>query len=241
MFTGKSFALAFAFCLVVITAMAARRGQEQKSSGTPPPRQDRTEQVPVAAFDAPEPNTDAERAYRLEKGRHYDNMNLVYEQPDEVWSKSDHWHRDLDAIPVAQSDLVVSANVVDAKAYLSNDKTGIYSEFTVRANEVLKNDAHATLGKDGTIIIDRVGGSVLFPSGHLQTTHPFAGQKLPQIGRQYLFFLKADEGGQILSILTAYEVREGKVFALDDIRKFADLNGTDEANFLSMMRNQRRK
>jgi hypothetical protein len=42
------------------------------------------------------------------------------------------------ALPTHISNAVVIGEVTDAKAYLSEDRTSVYSEFTIRVGEVLK-------------------------------------------------------------------------------------------------------
>src|SRR5467141_1155419 len=112
--SGKSFAVALAiFGLAVTATMAARHGQEQKPSETRL-TQGRDGQSPVATFDEPESNNPEKRVHRLEKGRHYDKLNRVFEEEPgvEVHPMSDHWSAGLDTIPIADSDVVVSGDVV---------------------------------------------------------------------------------------------------------------------------------
>src|ERR1044072_2583016 len=50
-----------------------------------------------------------------------------------------HWGWGVTAIPSVRSDAIVIGKVIEAQAHLSNDKTGIYSEFTIEVTEVIKN------------------------------------------------------------------------------------------------------
>jgi hypothetical protein len=194
------------------------------------------EQVPIASFDEAEPATREERSKRLEKSRHYNNLNLVYEQMPgfEVRPKSDHWHLGLDSIPVTKSDLIITGTVMGSAAHMSADKTGVYSEFAVIVDEVIKRSNQLTVSTNDKISVERVGGAVRFPSGRVQRVYANVNQGLPQLGTRYLFFLKVEEN--ILSILTAYELREGKVFALDKIGKFLDYDCSDDQSFLRTVR-----
>ena len=121
------------------------------------------------------------------------------------------------ALPVSQSDAVVIGFLGDAKAFLTNDKTDIGSEFTVRVEDVLKDNPLSVLRTGDSITTLRFGGGVRFPSGKIIRTGMW-GRPLPKEGRRYLFFLKYnnDEGNDYL-ILTAYELTAGKVSPLDGI------------------------
>ena len=59
--------------------------------------------------------------------------------------------------PTEESALVVLGEIIAAKAYLSNDKDFVYTEFTIRVEELLKNaDSRKTGPKN--VIADREGG-----------------------------------------------------------------------------------
>lgn len=132
----------------------------------------------------------------------------------------------------------------DAQAYLSNDKSGVYTEFTVRVDEILKNDITAPLIVGETVAAQREGGRVRFPSGRVQRyrTHY---QHLPRAGRRYVLFLKRNDDGQAYYIRTGYELRVGHVHPLDGVNmnkgaselpQFAAYKNADEATFLRALR-----
>ena len=69
-------------------------------------------------------------------------------------------------IPIKESSLVIAGRVVSANAYLSNDKQGIYTEFSICVSEVLKADPLVQdLKKGGCVTADRPGGVVRMPTG----------------------------------------------------------------------------
>lgn len=210
--------------------------QGDRISRKPPVTRD--EQAPIATFDEAEPATPAERSKRQEKGRYYNNKNLVIEQMPgvEVREKSDHWHLDLEPIPVPQSNLIITGTVLESAAHLSADKNAVYSEFTVTVDEVIKPNNQVPLNISDKISLDRVGGAVRFRSGQVQRMYAGAQQGLPQLGTRYLFFIKVE--GNTFNILTAFELREGKVFALDKIQKFRAYDGTDDQSFLRVVRSR---
>ncbi len=142
---------------------------------------------------------------------------VIKEDTDKIFLISD-WDLRLPALPVKISAAVVIGEVTDAQAYLSGDQTKIYSEFVVQIHQVIKNDNKNPLGPGNSMIVERSGGRVRFPSGKVvvsATNH----QDLPRIGKRYLFFL-THEGPDArdyddFHILTGYELRDGRVFPLD--------------------------
>lgn len=123
-----------------------------------------------------------------------------------------HWWVGLTALPVNQSTAVILGEVADASAHLSGDKTGIYSEFIVRLEEVFK-DTTNSLNVGGTLSASRVGGGVQFASGKVQK-YTIRQQGMPRKGGRYVLFLKQVEGGDFL-ILTGYELSDNRVKPLD--------------------------
>ena len=196
----------------VITTAALRR-QEQVNSD-----QSAQQNIPVADYSNPEPTDPEKRAFRrIRGGRHTrGNKQLIKELPPgtEELPLNANWWWGLPALPVTKSDTIVVGEVTDAQAYLSSDKTDVYSEFVVRTDEILKNGSSAPLMPSSSITLERSGGAVRFKSGRIQQ-YRIAKQGLPRIGRRYVFFLKHNEDGQDFSILTAYELRAGRVFPLD--------------------------
>lgn len=122
-------------------------------------------------------------------------------------------------MPGDRSDVIVEAIVGDSKAFLSEDKTGVYSEFTIIVSKVVKVATGFSVNISDTIIAERFGGKVRYPSGKVIRCR-IAGQGVPIIGKRYLFFLtKADQDSYTL--LTAYEIQRNKVFALDGSRTYS--------------------
>ena len=122
-------------------------------------------------------------------------------------------------LPTHISDAVVIGNVTDANAYLSEDKTAVYSEFTVQVWDVLKNSEASPLAVGTGVTVLRPGGGVRFPSGKVRK-FLVAGRVLPRTGGRYTFFLKYDDLAQAYYIVTAYELLNGKVFPLDGIPQY---------------------
>ncbi len=153
----------------------------------------------------------------------------------EVKPKSAHWANAVPDIPVSESDVILIGHIADAHAYLSNDKTGVYSEFKIDVESVLKNDKLQTLYE---IVADRSGGSVRFPSGKVQRVYVFRGQRMPQLGNRYVFFLKRNALEHDVTIITGYELRKGKILALDNLPPYNSNNNSNEIDFLQLLRSK---
>ncbi|MFN2577129.1 MAG: hypothetical protein ABR607_05510 [Pyrinomonadaceae bacterium] len=146
------------------------------------------------------------------------------------------------ALPTYNSDAVVLGYVTDASAYLSEDKTSVYSEFGFQISQILKNSRTSVLDGTSTVTVLRPGGGVRFPSG---TVRYFlvGGRGLPRAGKRYLLFLKYDDLAQSFYIVTGYELREGRVFPLDSIppggtaghqfASYSKYDGAAESQFLT--------
>jgi hypothetical protein len=118
--------------------------------------------------------------------------------------------------------------VLDAQAHLSEDKTSVFSEFTVKIGNVFKADVSLS----GTeIVVERLGGYVRYPDGRKLLYRVGTG-KMPRVGGKYLFFLTASPQLD-LSILTAYELGPNGVAPLDPSAQFQDFRGKDESAILA--------
>jgi hypothetical protein len=180
-----------------------------------------------------------QQALRIARGKRYDNPSVIIkDEPLEPFPVNGHWWHGLPSLPVVKSDAIVIGMVDDAKAYLSNNKKGIYSEFTISIQETLKVK-NGILAPTTSIVAERFGGAVQFPSGRVYK-YRINDQGVPRIGQQYVFFLRYNEQGEDFSIITGYELRDEKVFPLDgrDTKlQFSIYQGTSEDTFLSELRN----
>lgn len=122
-----------------------------------------------------------------------------------------HFWQGLPAIPAEQSDTIVIGEVTAATAHLTDDQTGIYSEFSISVREVCKAaDKRIRAGK--VIDISRRGGVVRFASGKIQK-YTIHRQGTPKIGSIYLFFLKYEKDS--FAIVTGYDVSFDRIRPLD--------------------------
>ena len=146
------------------------------------------------------------------------------------------------AIPVSRSDVVVIGRITDAKAYISSDRTHVYSEATVTIEEVLKGDPRCPLIPGAELDAERSGGAVRFPSGKILRRGSL-GMNIPHAGGRYLLFLTYNDEGKDFPIVTGYELLGNHVFPLDgaagkdgNFRQFNSyeaFKGAEEPSFLN--------
>jgi hypothetical protein len=204
-------------------------------------RQALKSKFPVADFDAPEPSDPEKRAKRKARNRRHDNsmmgvkggLNPAPDVGDEVFLIND-WEVRVPALPASQSDVIITGEVLDANAFVSGDKIGVYSEFNVRAGEVFKNVSTSSISDGDVISTEREGGQVRYPSGRTMWFRIHL-QNMPAVGGRYALFLK--QGGEgVFSIITGYELRDGRVYPLDSASNFKKHEGADESTFLQYVR-----
>lgn len=226
-----------ALCLATLTTTGVMQSKNanQERAGKKPQLDRR--QFPVADYAADEQGDERERARRRARGKKYDkSLTPVATSDSDGQTTRTHGEAELlPAVPAAQSDAVVVGEVTGARAYLSNDKTGVYSEFTVRVEEVLKGGAASPLSRGGLIFVARGGGQVRLPSGRVHLYH-IAGEHMPVVGRRYALFLKRADAEQSFDLLTGYEMSAGRVSPLDAPRQFAAYRDAEEATFLNVLR-----
>jgi len=233
-----------AVTVAVLTTIGTLRGQGQAGNGAASPdkqrqREEFVSQFPVAESGVPEPADPEERARRRKRSARYDNRHFV--NPHDASGRGtetnlvSEWDLGLPAIPSSQSEVIAVGNVTDAQAHLSNDKTGIYSEFKVTVEEVLKNGASTPLAVNDLIYVERIGGAVRYPSKG-KYVYSVSGQGMPSAGKRYVFFLNTTGLAQTFDVITAYELRDNKVFPLDSPQQFDAYRGMDEEKFLRVLR-----
>jgi len=226
----------------------ASGGQERLESKTRQPdekqrmKEEFESQFPTVDFASVEPDDPEEKAKRRAKGNKHNKARIPLEEvseDDSIFSAED-WEVGLPALPVSQSQVIILGRVSDSQAFLSTDKTAVYSEFTVVIDEVLKNDGPEQLKSGGVVVADRSGGRVRFPSGSV-TLSQTQGQGMPRAGRQYVFFLARRDQEENYSILTGYELKAGRVALLDNpggnTHPIAEYKGVEQTTFLETLRN----
>jgi len=236
--------LLFLTLLVSIgTAITGLRGQAQKIPPAEAQARDDERYGPIADFAAPEPADPNARAKRRSEGSRHNGRHLKEDPRVDETLLVDEWLYRLPAFPVGLSDAVLIVEVTEAQAYMSTDKAGVYTEFTVHVNEVLK-DKQAAIDVGSTLVTKREGGRIRFPSGYI-LRYGLEYQGMPRVGRRYLIFIRRNDPEETPYILTGYGLRGHHMFPLDgthqhegagQLKQFTDYQGADEAAFLDAVR-----
>ena len=183
------------------------------------------EATPIVDFDNPSTADRIDKNARKLKGVRYEKGMIPRDPHPRVGEiiVEPEWRSGFSDLPADRSDVIVEAVVGDSKAFLSEDKTGVYSEFTILVSKVLKVPPSISVNLGDAIIAERFGGRVRYSSGKIIRCR-IARQGVPIVGKRYLFFLaKSDQDSY--KLLTAYEIQGKKVFALDGSRTEPRGNG----------------
>lgn len=151
--------------------------------------------LPTVDYETEEPTDPREKIKRRNKGKRFDNFGAFTREPTQNSGiLVSEWDLNLPALPVAQSNAVVIGQTLKRGAFLSNDKSGVYTELSVRVKDVLK--PNGSVAPNGIIDIIRVGGIVRYRTSD-ESFFAIKGQNMPQSGKRYLLFLKAIKESEI--------------------------------------------
>jgi len=225
--------------LLILTGVHRTSGQDKNKDS----KQAQTQEKDFSGFPIADLNNSETSNNNSDdvRGRKYNKKYLgqISEDTNQVFSNED-WDVGLPALPVERSAAIVIGTVINAKAHLTPDKSGIFSEFKIDVEYVAKEDAKNNISNKKTLIVERNGGRVKFPSGKLVVSW-VNHQSMPLVGRKYVFFLTHDfqsqnDGGNDFNILTGYEIKDGRVVALDDTapgHPISKYSGTAESKLIS--------
>lgn len=235
----KMFGLILPVLLAVlaVTLIPPLSGQEKRASFKPQRRVFNEHHFPIADFEAAEPTDPNERSKRRLTGQKYDKSSWRV-NPEALSDSTVRVHavdRNLPAFPFKRANVVVIGTITQAHAYLSNDKSGVYSVFNVRVEEVLHNSSAVSLTQGGVVEAEREGGRVRFPSGKLHL-YMLSEQGMPYVAGRYLLFLTDGDNGSAFHILTGYELREGLVYPLDELPNSRAYEKMEEEKFLNELK-----
>lgn len=194
---------------------------------------ERKKQFPIADFDEPEPTDAKKRALLKQKKIRYNKLGLVTKHPT-ANDGGGEFHPEgmfnFPALPVEASDVIVVGEVLDAQAHLSEDKSNVFSEFTIQLERAYKTVSD--LGSQ--ITVERIGGFVRYPDGR-KLHYGLTGTGMPQVGAKYILFLKAISKEDGYTILTGYQLGVNGVSPLDSAPIFETYRGYKEAEFFAAL------
>lgn len=215
-------------CALSVPFFVASRGQT--SPGKPKPAaelsvvQDFLKEIkatfPIVEYSSAEISEPSRKG----KGKKYGRIPVLY--PNMLantveFVALDDWEVGLFALPAEKSQIIVLGKVVEAAAFLSDNKEAVYSEFKIEIEKVFKNNTAEKLKPGKYIFAEREGGIVRYPTG-FETWSYIASQRMPTVQNKYLFFLSHNFPNlspqeRDLYILTAYQLKDGHVIPLDHL------------------------
>jgi len=256
MSTRSKVGLLFLIVVVIATTTITIIHSQQKQNTTSLKKTFDDEYVPITDFNKPLPTDVKEKDKRLKRSKR-GNIELGprtgVTDPKRFMLTEERYsgyggfstHAPVEpAIPAAKSDVVITGEITKAEAFLTEDKVSIYSEFTVNVNSILKNSTSEDINIGDSITISRGGGGVRMPSGKI-IKRIFDGKPMPQTGSKYILFLKYETEGKDYPLITAYELRDKKIFPLDGLNRHGDIiyqltshqsyKGMSEIDFLNLV------
>jgi hypothetical protein len=190
---------------------------------------------PTADINEPDSDDSEKGRPKKEKRRRFDAWQFVSSKP-EPWIAesvlSPEGYLDFPALPVNESDIILIAIVSSSEAHISGNRKGVFSEFNLAVQSVLKGNQEFTEGS--LLTVDRVGGYVKYPNGQ-RILFRVNGVNMPQVGARYLFFLSTRRKPDFI-IKTAYELTPQGVVALDFSDQFLALDGISETEIQKRVR-----
>jgi len=134
--------------------------------------------------------------------------------------------------------VIVIGDATSGKAYLNQEHTGVFSEYKLAVTDVLKPDPDNLISAQDQISAWLPGGTLQFPSGHI-VHFIISGCNYPQIGTQYVFFLRRpDKTVKDYIITTAYSIKDQVVSPLDDQNDQRSYEGMPAKEFLDKLRHE---
>jgi hypothetical protein len=121
---------------------------------------------------------------------------------------------ELPGLPANNSDAIIVGSIAGQHAYLSSDRTVIYTEFKVLVEQNLKAPKDFALHTGQSIDVERQGGEIRFSSG-VSISRGVANQNLPWVGKRYLFFLQYRPDEKDFFLITGYRLEGALVTPLD--------------------------
>ncbi len=239
--------LASIFALLVYSVVIHAQSSQANRASKPPRTPAEGPVIDLPSSNAADSSANAEATgdepdKRRAKSGTYDRPNsLPIKEDPGIWpvSLSDHWWVKLPALPVDWSDAIAVGVITGSRAFLSNDKHAVYSEFYLQVEQVLK-DGTQSINPGAVITTTRFGGIIRFPSGTIYA-YRVSKQGWPVTGSRYVLFLRKNQSGDF-DIVTGYELRDGVAEPLDgtqgyrvalQLQKYA---GTPEPDLLDAIK-----
>jgi hypothetical protein len=125
-------------------------------------------------------------------------------------------------LPQDLADAIVVGKIVNVQAFLSNSRGAVYTESTIRVEEVI--DSRQTVSSSRAIVVVQEGGTIVTPAGRTLAQEVRGGGKELEKGGEYLFFLRNLPALKAYGCRKAWQLANGIASAVsaDDLRRAAD-------------------
>lgn len=148
---------ALAFSSSTGTSPQAPARNQQDHAKSKAREEEKKKHFPTAEFNEPEPTDPLKQAQRKQKQKRKNGLGLVSLNPEPdsgggAFLPENQF--DFPGLPVEESSVIVIGDVLHSEAHLSEDKRGVYSEFTIRLVEVLKGDSFLP---GSEMVVERLG------------------------------------------------------------------------------------
>jgi hypothetical protein len=205
-----------------------------------------------AIDEAPEPFDLRERQLREEKNRrnNHGGQDLITMDP-ELSSSMVTLGPDLSWLPIGSFPIIVLGTVENTQPYLSEDRSFIYTEYSIRVEEIFKTDNQLLPITNDLLIVNRGGGILRLLTGKV-INYPATGVNIARplkTGERYILFLKrADYSSNDIDLLLGpgFQLKDGQSYKLGQREGQERLVGTipgvpgelsDENLLLELIRN----
>jgi len=140
------------------------------------------------------------------------------------------------ALPVRSCDAVMIASPIATDIHISEDRTYVYSRFSLQVSEVLKKSKKADIREGSEIVAVQLGGRIRFPSGHM-ATFILARHGFLDLGQRYLLFVwKPTTSIDIYVASEAYLIQGGAVFPIATVADASAYEGMPLKDFETKVR-----
>jgi hypothetical protein len=143
-------------------------------------------------------------------------------------------------LPFAQTSIAILGSVIKAQPYLTPNRLALYTEFSIRVEEVFRVEPGFKVGVRDTVLAVRYGGKARMPDGRIVEIKPNDFGKPLRAGGRYVLFLTYNHLSTRYNIMTAWELRVGHVVATSVVSssrdRLAEFTNMDAEDFLSAVR-----
>src|SRR5690242_20351777 len=203
----RSLNCAFGFALLMIPGAAKAKTTFVHPAPmlvTQATRSDSMTQHPSAIADEESlPQEPKERAARLAKNLRYSSEGSDLTRGGELFFEQ-YEPRSLPLVPLEESAIAFKGQVIKMQSFLSADRSHIYTEITLRVEEIFKQTKDFRLSSDQTLMVTQIGGAIKLRSGRVirdETREGFMGK--PYLGGRYVLFADRVNKGQDLTMIKA--------------------------------------